>query len=91
MSMPAKVYVTFGERYREKGSHPDKRVHPDGWWEVEGHDENTARVAAERLFRGYGDVLIGAKRPDPDYLVLGRLVFLEASEGGVVFEVQSWL
>lgn len=83
------VHITFGERYRGYGMHPDRRVHPDVWWEVGGLREEVARAAAELLFAGYPDVHVNTRRPDEGFIRLGCRVRVEAGVNGGLLEVAS--
>ena len=74
--MPA-FFVTFGQRYRME-PHP-VAGHPDGWFQINAPDEETARLAMHKL-AGPKWALCYDEEPDIGMFPLGCLRVIDALE-----------
>lgn len=70
----SKFYITFGQQYRKRETHPiDCRAHPDGWFEIEADNYNAAHDKAFEMLDKYWSFLYTEKEFQRKYYPLGKL------------------
>ncbi len=71
-------YLTFGQKHRQDAhaylaEHPDARIHPDGYWEIQASSIEEAHDKARAVLGLDWSMLYAEEDFDKDYFPLGKI------------------